>query len=399
DLRAVRRAAAPDAATRRRSGGSAAAHGPVAPASADVPAGAGLLTVASTVTNRASVQRLIAFVPGLLLAAAIATVARLVAAFLPAVVSEVTVAILVALVVGRWQGVRSRTFSPGLTLAAERFLRAGIILLGAKLSIEQLLGIGLPAVVVVVTTMAAALALVLGLSRAAGVDGRLGVLLAVGAAVCGNTAIVAASPVVAARPRDTAYAVSTITLFGTIAVFAYPLVGHAIHLADAAFGLWSGIAINDTSQVVAASSAYSPGAAEVATVVKLIRNTLMAPLLVAIAWAWTRGLVADGSRGSTGATRAGIRRAVPLFVLGFLALSAIRSVGLIDATLATSLEAVSRALILVALAAVGLNVRLEELREVGPRPLMVGLGAALAIGTATLLAIVSLGLANGLVVG
>src|SRR4029079_10811107 len=125
----------------------------------------------------------------------------------------------------------------------------------------------------------------------------------------------AASPVIAARPRDTAYAVATITLFGTIAVFAYPLIGHAGQLGDAVFVLWTGIAINDTSQVVAASSAYSPGAFEVATVVKLIRNALMAPLLLAIAWTWHRRTAISGD------TRAGLRRAVPLFVLGFIALS------------------------------------------------------------------------------
>lgn len=241
-------------------------------------------------------------------------------------------------------------------------------------------------------TMAAALSLVLVLSRAASVDGALAVLLAVGAAVCGNTAVVATSPVIGAKPRDTAYAVATVTLFGTIAVLVYPFIGHAAHLPDAVFGLWSGIAINDTSQVLGASSAYSPGAAEVATVVKLIRNALMAPLLLGIAWAWVR------RTGVAGDTRAGIRRALPVFVLGFLALAGLRSAGLIDAGLATGLDTVARALILVALSAVGLNVRLEELRSVGPKPLLVGLGAALVIGVATILAITGLGLANGLVV-
>jgi uncharacterized integral membrane protein (TIGR00698 family) len=220
----------------------------------------------------------------------------------------------------------------------------------------------------------------------------LAVLLAVGAAVCGNTAVVATSPVIAARPRDTAYAVTTVTLFGTIAVFAYPLIGHLGHFSDAVFGLWSGIAINDTSQVVAASSAYTPGAFEVATVVKLIRNALMAPLLLGIAWAWAR------EKGSSGDTRAGLRRALPLFVLGFIALSAIRSLGLVNAGAADAFEAVARALILVALSAVGLSVRLEDLRSVGPRPLLIGLGAALIVGTGTILAIVNLGLANGLTV-
>ncbi|MBA2718436.1 MAG: putative sulfate exporter family transporter [Chloroflexi bacterium] len=319
--------------------------------------------------------------------------ARLAAGFLPSVVSEVTIAILIGLVVGRLPAVRSVALQPGLRVAAERFLRFGIVLLGAKLSVQQIAGIGLPAAAIIAATMIAALVVVLGLSRLAAVDGRLAVLLAVGAAVCGNSAVVATSPVIGARPRDTAYAIATVTLFGTIAVFAYPLIGHAAGLGDAVFGLWSGIAINDTSQVVAASSAYSAGAFEVATVVKLIRNALMAPLLLGIAWAWHR------RTGEAGDTRAGLRRAVPLFVLGFLVLSALRSVGAIDAGLAASLEGVARALILVALAAVGLNVRLEDLRAVGPKPLLVGLGGAQIIGVATILAITMFSLANGLVVG
>ena len=335
---------------------------------------------------------IVRYLPGLVAAVAVAAIARIATSFLPPVVSEVTVAILLGLVVGRVPAARSDALRPGLKLAAERLLRLGIILLGAKLSVSQIAAIGLPALAIIVVTMAAALTIVLVLSRIATVDGRLAMLLAVGAAICGNTAVVATSPVINARPRDTAYAVATVTLFGTIAVFAYPLIGHAARFGDAVFGLWAGIAINDTSQVVAASAAYSPGAFEVATVVKLIRNALMAPLLLGIAWTWNR------RTGAAGDTRAGLRHAVPLFVLGFLALSALRSVGTIDATLATMLEAIARSLILVALAGVGLNVRLEELRSVGPKPLLVGLGAALAIGVATIVAISTFGLANGLAV-
>jgi len=329
-------------------------------------------------------------VPGLLAAIAIAVVARLSTTVLPSVVSEVTIAILLGLLVGRLPAVRTAALGPGLKLAAEKLLRLGIVLLGAKLSVQQIAGIGVPAAVIIAVTMAAALTIVLGLSRLAAVDSKLAVLLAVGAAVCGNSAVVATAPVISARSRDVAYAVATVTLFGTLAVFAYPLIGHGARLGDAVFGLWAGIAINDTSQVVAASASYSPGAFEVATVVKLIRNALMAPLLLGIAWIWHR------RTGLSGDTRAGLRRAVPLFVLGFLALSGLRSAGVVDAALAASLEVVSRALILVALSAVGLSVRVEELRAVGPKPLLIGLGAALAIGTVTILAIVTFGLANGL---
>jgi uncharacterized integral membrane protein (TIGR00698 family) len=336
--------------------------------------------------------RLWRFVPGLLLAVSVAAAARLVTGYLPSIVSEVSVAILFGLIVGRLPAVHMPDLAPGLRLAAERCLRLGIVLLGAKLSVQQIVAIGGPAIAVIVITMAVAIAVVLALSRAAGINPRLAVLLSVGAAVCGNTAVVATSPVIRASARDTAYAVATVTLFGTIAVFAYPLIGHAAVIGDAAFGFWSGIAINDTSQVVAASSAYSAGAFEVATVVKLIRNTLMAPLLVGVAWAWSRRI------GEAGDTTAGIRRAVPLFVLGFLALSFLRSTELIDSAFAATLETIARSLILVALAAVGLNVRLEDLRDVGPRPLLVGLGSAVIVGVAALSAIVTFGLAAGLVI-
>jgi len=149
---------------------------------------------------------------------AIAAAARLLTGLLPPVVSEVTVAILIGLLVGRLPFARDPALAPGLKFAAERLLRLGIVLLGAKLSVQQIAAIGAPAIVIILVTMTAAISVVLLLSRAAAVDGRLAVLLAVGAAVCGNTAVVATSPVISARPRDTAYAVATVTLFGTIAV-------------------------------------------------------------------------------------------------------------------------------------------------------------------------------------
>ena len=181
---------------------------------------------------------------------------------------------------------------------------------------------------------------------------------------------------------------AAITLFGTIAVLVYPLIGHLIGMGDTAFGLWSGIAINDTSQVIAASSSYSSRALEVATVVKLIRNAMMAPLLVLIAWGASRRL--GGRQGRV----AGIRRAVPLFVLGFVVMAGLRTVGAIDAGLAAMLEPAARWLILIALAGVGLSIRIAELRSVGPRPLAVGLVAAIAAAAATIGAITVLDLGS-----
>jgi uncharacterized integral membrane protein (TIGR00698 family) len=327
-------------------------------------------------------------------AIAVAAVARLVTGFLPSIVAEVSVALLLGIVVASAAGPRLRPFEPGLRFVSQRVLRLGIILLGARLSLAEIAQIGLPATGLIVVTMAISFAIVLLASRVVRVDGRLAVLIAVGSAVCGNTAIVATAPVIGARAREVAYAVATITLFGTLAVFLYPAIGHAIALPQPQFGLWAGVAVHDTSQVIATSSTYGSGALDVATVVKLIRNALMAPLLLVIAAVWAA--CAEDAEDAGDLARRGIRRALPLFVLGFLALAALRTLGVIGLELATTLDLVARTLILVALAAVGMSIHLGELRETSWRPLAIGFAVALVVGLGSLVAIVTLGLGAGI---
>ena len=337
--------------------------------------------------------------PGLGAALLVAVAARLVTGFLPAIVAEVTVAILIGIAVGTVAGHRMAPLTAGLAFASQRVLRLGIILLGARLSLGEIARIGLPATGVIVVTMGVSFAIVLLLARLVRVEGRLAVLIAVGSAVCGNTAIVATAPVIGARARDVAYAVATITLFGTLAVFLYPAIGRALELPQPAFGLWSGVAVHDTSQVIATSAAFGPQALDVATVVKLIRNALMAPLLFLIAAGWAARGDEDGDGGGASAgaagvssARRGVRRAVPVFVLGFIALAALRTAGVLDAQQAAALDGVARNLILVALAAVGMSIRLGELRETSWRPLAIGFAVALLVGLGSLVAIMTLGL-------
>jgi uncharacterized integral membrane protein (TIGR00698 family) len=329
--------------------------------------------------------------PGLAAAIAVAAVARFLTGLLPSIVAEVSVALLLGIVVAGVAGPRLRPLAPGLRFTSQRVLRVGIILLGARLSLAEIARIGLPATVVIVITMTASFAIVLVAARLVRVDGRLAVLIAVGSAVCGNTAIVATAPVIGARAREVAYAVATITLFGTLAVFLYPGIGRALGIPGPSFGLWTGVAVHDTSQVIATGAAYGPESLDVATVVKLIRNALMAPLLLLIATVWAaRRDEAVGRRGHD------LRRAMPLFVLGFLALAALRTVGLIDAQQAATLDAVARTFILVALAAVGMSIHVAELRETSWRPLAVGFSVALLVGLGSLVAIMSLGLGAGI---
>lgn len=284
---------------------------------------------------------------------------------------------LLGIVIANTVGVPAMA-TPGVRVAVQRILRLGIVLLGARLSLAAIVAIGVDALGLVVACMTLALGAALLAGRLFALPPRLALLIGVGTAVCGNTAIVATAPVVKAEEREVSFAVATITLFGTLAVFVYPFIGRALGLSDADFGTWAGVAVNDTSQVVAASAAYSPEARDVATVVKLIRNALMAPLIVLIAWWWQR-------QGTAGDARGGVRKAVPMFVLGFLALAVLRTAGIIDAPLAALLDEVAKVCILVALAGVGLSTRLRDLRAIGPAPFVAGLG------TAALLAAVSLG--------
>ena len=324
--------------------------------------------------------------PGVLAAAAVAIVARLGAMFLPSAVSEVLLAVLIGVVVAN-SGLLPAAAGPGIAFAVQRILRLGIILLGARLSLFDVAQIGAGALLLVVLTMTVAFSAALLAGRIAHIPPRLALLIGVGTAVCGNSAIVATAPVIDAEEREVSFAVATITLFGTLAVFLYPLIGHALGLTSQTFGTWAGVAVNDTSQVVAASAAFSPEARDIATVVKLVRNTLMAPLIVLIAWWWARQQpVAEKD------VRAGALRAFPLFVIGFLFMALLRTTGLIDRASAAPIDEVARACILVALAGVGLSTRVAQLRSIGVRPFLVGFGTAAVLASLSLGALAGLGL-------
>jgi uncharacterized integral membrane protein (TIGR00698 family) len=336
--------------------------------------------LAATRPVQAAAVGLRTLAPGLALVLVVALVARGVGWVVPPVLNEVILALVCGLLVANVLGVPAAA-RPGIRFAVQRILRLGIILLGARLSLGEVLTLGGQALGVVLALMTIALLFAYGVGRLLGLSRQLALLIGVGTAVCGNSAIIATAPIIEAEERDVSFAVATITLFGTLAVLLYPLVGLALALSQPVFGVWAGSAINDTSQVVAASAAYGAVALTTATVVKLTRNALMAPLLLAIAWWWRR---------QAGVARRGAAGAVPLFVLGFLLLVLLRTLGLVPATLLPALDEGARFGILLALTGVGLSTSLRSLRQVGLTPLLVGLATAL------LIAVLSLGVVSTL---
>ena len=265
-------------------------------------------------------QNIVKLAPGILLALAIAAGSI----WLHGLYTPLG-AVAIAMVVGLM--IRNIFKMPDMCLAGasfmvKRVLRLAIILLGARLCFSEVLAIGSRALMIVIICITLAILLVAYISRLIKLPPRLGSLIGVGTAICGNSAIVATAPVIKAKDEETAFAVATITLFGVMAVLVYPLVGHLLGMTDSTFGLWAGTAINDTSQVVSAAFIYSEPAGKVATVVKLTRNLFMAPVIVIMGIIYNRAQAGSGK-----SLTSSVRKALPLFVLGFVAMAVLRTLG------------------------------------------------------------------------
>ncbi len=319
----------------------------------------------------------------------LAVAARIATGALPPYVSEVSVGILAGLAIAN-VGQVHQALAAGIGFAASALLRVGIVLLGARLSLDQVVATGAGSLLIILLGFVVVAAVIILLGRVLGVPPRLALLIGVGTAICGNSAIVATAPIIEAEESDVSFAVATITLFGTAAVILYPLIGLISGMSDGLYGQWVGMAVNDTSQVTAAAFAYSDEAGDTATIVKLTRNALIGPVLVAIGVIYPLLRAAPGDSGRIEVWK--VMRSVPLFVLGFIALAALNSLGAVPPVLGSAAYDVAKFVILMALVALGLRTSLRRLRSVGLGPLWVGLTAAVALSAMALtLSFVTLG--------
>jgi uncharacterized integral membrane protein (TIGR00698 family) len=349
-------------------------------------------------------SRLQDILPGLAVAVFVGLMARFLHQHLPAAaqgaLGEVIFAVALGLLIGNVAPL-PLSLAPGIRFSFHSVLRAAIVLLGAGFAFQQVVAIGGKAVLMIAILMSLALLAAHALGRWAKIPGRLATLIGVGTAVCGNSAIVATAPVIGALDEEVSFAVATNTLFGTAAVLLYPIIGRIFGFSDAAYGTWSGTAVNDTSQVVAAGFAFSDQAGRIATAVKLTRNALMGLVIVGAGVAYARaGAGAAAGRPADFATR--VRQSVPLFVIGFLLMAALHSVGFfrwlslqIHVDLDRVFRETAKVLILVALAGVGLSTRVAAMRRTGLKPFLLGFVVALTTSGVSLLLIRILGPASG----
>ncbi len=324
-------------------------------------------------------QGIAALLPGLLVCAALAA-AAVILADLPWIKSHLHVSplLLVILLGMAWRSLAPVPDAalPGIRLAQRPLLRWAVAGLGFRLSLVELAHIGGAALSVVVISTFASLSFGWWLARRLGVSEKLGILLGVGGAICGASAVVAADSVVQGEKRDSAISLAIITLLGTIGIVIYPLLAHALHMSDFVYGVWDGASLHELAQVVAAGSGVSDRAVQVATVVKLARIALLAPVVLFLSWRMRHEHKAAGK------ARVSV---VPWFLVLFVVFAIVNSLGVIPKPTLEMIKTGVLWLLCVGMAGVGIQTGLKDLRSAGIRPVLAGAGqwvflAALSYG-------------------
>jgi uncharacterized integral membrane protein (TIGR00698 family) len=300
--------------------------------------------------------------PGLAIGLAGLLVAQLLAAsFEP--LSPIVVAVVLGIVV-RNVGWIPAAAERGLTFAAKTLLRVGIVLLGFRLALGDLLSAGAPALAVVIVVVLATLGFTYWLGHRLSLPPELALLTGTGFAICGATAVAAMREVIDADDDAPAFAIALVTMFGTLSIVVLPLLAGMLGLTAEAFGQWVGAAVHDVGQVVATAATGGDDALAVAVVVKLTRVLLLGPMLVAVGLLWRRRTGQDER-----VTRPPL---VPPFIVAFVAAAAVRTAGVLPDAVIDGLRTAEGWFLTVALLGLGTGVRLGRLRTVGARAVVLG---------------------------
>jgi uncharacterized integral membrane protein (TIGR00698 family) len=270
---------------------------------------------------------------------------------------------------------------------ARRIIPVTIVLTGAGLNLLRVASVGSRALLITVLCMAVSMMASIWIGRALGLLHCTRMLIGAGTAICGTSAIVAVAPLIDAEDQDLMLSIGTVNILGLALMFLLPAAGGLLHPGDAAFGVWAGTTIHAVPQVVAAGFAYSASAGALATLVKLVRVTLLAPLLFLI------GALQARRSGSTVAIR--YSRLVPPFVYGFLALALCNTLGLFPVLqfrfgnwpLADLLANLGEMMLALSMAAMGLEVNVRFLAHTGGRAVLTGAAASVVLCVTSLLLI------------
>ena len=269
----------------------------------------------------------------------------------------------------------------GVNFTARRVLRFAIILLGLQLTLAQVAEIGVAGLGIIVAVLIANFVFTKWLGRLLEVDWRLAELIGAGTSICGASAGVATNTVTGGSDEDVAYAVACVTIFGSIAMFAFPLLQAPFELDAASYGLWTGSSIHEIAQVVAASFQAGEEAGHIGTIAKLSRVVMLAPLVISL------GLIARARLAEEAPQRNRKAPPVPWFVVGFIAMIGFASLVAIPPVAIHWIATTTTFLLSAALAGLGLETSLKKLVAKGLSPIILGAASACFIATLSLVLI------------
>lgn len=311
--------------------------------------------------------------PGIALAAVIAVPAWFIGKLVPVVGSPV-LGILFGMILAFWK--RPELLNDGISYTSKKLLQYSIILLGFDMNLFNVFKTGKQTLVLMAFTLTASFLTAYFVGKLLKLDGNTKTLIGVGSSICGGSAIAATAPVIRANDEEVAQSISTIFLFNVIAAFLFPFLGHVFGMSDQSFGLWAGTAVNDTSSVVAAGYTFSNAAGNLAVIVKLTRTLMIVPVTLVLA-IYTSHKAKGSQTGSYS-----LVKIFPWFVLGFIAASVINTFVALPAGMGSFLSQAGKFVIVMAMAAIGLNTNLVKLVKNGGKPILLG-GICWAVLAAT----------------
>ena len=333
-------------------------------------------------------SRFLALIPGVLLLAAVGYGGKFIEQFIARYgkshhlvlpnIEYVLWAILIGLLISNTIGVPA-LFRAGVA-TYEFWLKMGIVLLGARFLVGDVLRLGGISLGLVFVEITLSLIFMTLLGRAFKLRPKLTTLLAVGSAICGVSAIIATQGAIDADEEDSSYAIAAILALGAISLFLFPLIGHSLHLSDRGYGLWAGLAVDNTAEASAAGALFSDAAGKVAVLAKTCRNAMIGFVVLGYALYWA----AKGKAAKVENKAAFLWSKFPKFVLGFLLISLLASIGFFSRPQITAIGNLSRWAFLLTFAGVGLRTNLREMTKQGARPFLVGAIGEIAIAALTL---------------
>jgi len=300
-------------------------------------------------------------------------------------ISALTLAIVLGMLVGNTLYPRiAGACTAGVGFSKQTLLRAGIILYGLRLTFQDIAGVGIVGVLIdcLVLSSTFALACWLG-TRVFGLDRNTAMLIGAGSAICGAAAVLATEPVVSGRTEQVAMAVSSVVVFGTIAMFLYPALYHfndhyhVLAISPTDYGLFAGSTVHEVAQVVAAGRAISDSAANTAVITKMVRVMMLAPFLMILSAIFARDSTAHRAEEVPGAQATKARKppgiVIPWFAFGFVAVVALHSVNIVPKAAVDAGIFIDTVILAMAMAALGITTHASAVRTAGLKPLALGL--------------------------